>query len=232
MTDSTAGEAIAAVLHSAHDVLLDFDGPVCSVFARVPAAEVAQSMLHELSADGLESPRPAVDDPMVILSLAGAISERVGRRAHQLLAAAELTAIVGAEPTPGSADFLAACAGAGRRVAIVTNNSREAVKAYLVSHSLDKDVATICARDACDMTLMKPHPYLLTLALSALGRLPRDVIMIGDSISDIEAASALGAPSIGYANRPYKIAELSAAGAALVVTSMSSLAAGLQHDYP
>jgi phosphoglycolate phosphatase len=50
---------------------------------------------------------------------------------------------------------------------------------------------------------------------------------VGDSVTDIEAARAAGVRSIGYANKPGKFGQLTAAGADAVVTEMAALAAAL-----
>lgn len=48
---------------------------------------------------------------------------------------------------------------------------------------------------------MKPNPHLLTVALREAAASPSEVVLIGDSTTDIEAAHAAGTVSIAYANR-------------------------------
>ena len=224
MNDPTSPEALARVLRSAKYVLLDFDGPVCSVFSAVPAAGVADSMRRQL---GLADP-PVTEDPLVVLHLAAAVSAAAGRQAHDLLVAAELTAIGGAEPTAGSAEFLATCHQLGRQVAIVSNNSGEAIAAYLADHRLEPLVAAICGRDSQDMNLMKPNPHVLLQALTALGSAPGQAVVIGDSDSDMAAAASAGTVAIGLANKTHKRTSLVATGAAAVVSSMAVITAALR----
>ncbi|WP_234318318.1 HAD family hydrolase [Streptomyces sp. NRRL S-244] len=42
----------------------------------------------------------------------------------------------------------------------------------------------------------------LLLALNTQGVSPEKVVLIGDSVTDVQAALAAGAMSIGYANKP------------------------------
>jgi phosphoglycolate phosphatase-like HAD superfamily hydrolase len=69
---------------------------------------------------------------------------------------------------------------------------------------------------------MKPNPWTLTRALDHLD-VPAAAVFIGDAVTDIEAARALGMPSIGYANPPAKTTALRDAGADATVTSMLHL---------
>jgi phosphoglycolate phosphatase len=60
-------------------------------------------------------------------------------------------------------------------------------------------------------------------ALDALSGDPATSTFVGDSASDIHSAKAAGTHSIGYANKPDKIARLQRAGADVIVTTMAEL---------
>ena len=70
---------------------------------------------------------------------------------------------------------------------------------------------------------MKPNPTPILQAVQALGPL----LLVGDSLSDIEGARAAGVRVVGYANRPAKVKPLTVAGADAVITSMRALARAL-----
>ncbi|WP_405063829.1 HAD hydrolase-like protein [Kribbella sp. NBC_01505] len=70
---------------------------------------------------------------------------------------------------------------------------------------------------------MKPNPHLINRAAQALGVSPKACTLIGDQITDIQAAQASGAASIGYANKPGKPNALRAAGADLIIRHISEL---------
>jgi beta-phosphoglucomutase-like phosphatase (HAD superfamily) len=60
---------------------------------------------------------------------------------------------------------------------------------------------------------MKPNPQPVTATVTALAVTPGACVLVGDSVSDIEAARAAGVHTIGYANKPSKHDRLAAAGA-------------------
>lgn len=141
--------------------------------------------------------------------------------------AAELVAADSAVPTPGAADFLTACRRTGRRVAMVSNNSAAAVARYLAVHHLAELVAHVEGRDPYDPNLMKPHPTLPERALAALNETSEAAVLIGDSVTDVEAGQAARVRVIGYANHPSKTGPLLDAGAIGVVASMADLTADM-----
>jgi phosphoglycolate phosphatase len=74
---------------------------------------------------------------------------------------------------------------------------------------------------------MKPSPYLLEQAAAVLGVDLLQTVLIGDQVSDMKAAIAAGAGSIGYANKLGKSEDLLAASADSVVADMNLLAAAV-----
>jgi HAD superfamily hydrolase (TIGR01509 family) len=113
---------------------------------------------------------------------------------------------------------------AGKSVTIVSNNSVAAVTAFLTQHELMPQVDHISARTQADPELMKPNPYLIEQALTWLGAKPSECILIGDSVSDMEACkNAGGVVAGGYANKKGKIERLIAAGADIIITDIRHL---------
>ena len=143
---------------------------------------------------------------------------------HGVLQHAEIRAAESAAPTPGAAEFLAACQDTGRPVAVVSNNCLAAVRAYLERVGLADLVQHIEARDPADPTRMKPSPYLVERAAQAIGVPLTRCLLIGDQPTDIQAAQAVGAASIGYANKPGRYVDLAAAGADAITIQMDELA--------
>ncbi len=213
------------LLRQARAVLLDFDGPVCSVFAGRPAPEVAESIRQQLLREGhtlgdlgLKSP-----DPLDVLRDAATGTPDGAVRCEALLAEAELACIATATPTPGASEVIKALDGRGVPIAIVSNNSRGAIEHYLRAQGLSGSIAFLSTRDATDARLMKPSPHLLNLALDALCIPAGSAVMIGDTANDMAAAVASGTKAIGYANRDSKRAALSEHGADAVVDTMLEL---------
>jgi HAD superfamily hydrolase (TIGR01509 family) len=219
-------DTLREILTRTTALLLDFDGPVCSVFAGIPATTVV-SQLCVVLADGGHSDLPAElwasDDPFEVLAYAASLGETEARYVHAAFTAHELEAIATAEPTPGAHDLIRAWSATGRPLAIVSNNSTTAIHAYLDLHKLRAHVTHVSARTSPDPALLKPHPHLLTTALTALGVPATEATFLGDSITDITAAHAAGTMSIGYTNKPGKTTRLITAGADTVIRTPATI---------
>ena len=223
------GNDLTEILQRSKHVMFDFDGPVCSVFAGRPASEVADRLRELVQATAvLPTDLAEVSDPMLFLYAAPALPGELGEQVRQQFQAEELTAVETAEPTPGAHDAIAECFRAGKVVTVVSNNGASAVEAYLRHHDLERYVSCVSARRSPDPNLLKPNPYLLMAAIDATGQQPEQSVLIGDSVTDIEAARAVGSASIGYANKPGKQTSLKTAGADAIVTDMADIARSLK----
>ncbi|WP_017558820.1 HAD family hydrolase [Nocardiopsis baichengensis] len=216
---------VNALQRSRH-VLLDFDGPVCSAFAGYPAPEVAEALRSAAIERGVALPESlrAEDDPMKVLLGLWEVAPQYHRDAEALLTSAELSSVAVATPTAGAIGFMRACASTGRPLAVVSNNSPEAVRTFLDKQDLAHLVKVIVGRDKASPLLMKPNPHLPRLALKALEADPATSILVGDSTTDIEAAHAVGAVAVGYANRPGKREKFRALNADIITEHMRDLA--------
>lgn len=222
---------LAALVDRAHVLLLDFDGPVCAVFARHPASAVAHE-LRRLLADR-SVPLPAgirrEPDPLVVLRFTATLGRpAVVRLVDEALTRAEVTAAGTAAPTPYGREVILAAQQTGRRVAVVSNNAAECVRTYLSARRLTPYVHPVVGRPEGAPGRMKPDPYPVLAALRELDAEPADCVLVGDSATDVEAAHAAGVAAIGYANKPGKRGRLAAADA--VVDSMAELVAALGVD--
>jgi phosphoglycolate phosphatase len=217
----------ADVLAHARALLLDFDGPVCSVFAGIPASTVADQ-LRGVLADGGHTDLPEAAatsaDPFGVLQYAATLGGDEARYVEAAFAAHEVEAISSAIPASGAHELIEAWHGSGRPLAIVSNNSAPAISAYLDLYDLRTSIDFVSARTSSNVALLKPSPYLLNQAVAALDVTPRESVFIGDSASDIEAAQVAGVRSIGYANKPGKGADLTAVGADAVTDALIGLA--------
>ncbi|MFF2075622.1 HAD family hydrolase [Kitasatospora sp. NPDC058162] len=222
-------QQLADVLRPVKHVLLDFDGPVCSVFAGLPAPEVARRLREGLLASGEQAPVGAEEenDPLALLRLVADARPDLTASTDAVLAALETEAVRVARPTPGGESVLHACARSGRLVSVVSNNAGTAIEAYLTGHGLSDYVAGVFGRAPGDPSSMKPNPRLLLEAMEAAGTAPGQCIFIGDAARDVEAGEAASVLTIGYANKPGKDAKLAAAGAVVVVRSMELIADAL-----
>lgn len=208
-------------------VLLDFDGPVCSIFAGYPAPQVAAELVDVLRRRGVAMSPDLVSepDPLEVLRRTGAAGEQSATRAvEDALCAAERRAVETAEPTPYGREVIVAARQVGLPVAVVSNNSAGAVMDYLAAQRLAGYVSPVIGRAYADPARMKPNPEPLLRAVQDLGQLPARCVLIGDSLSDILGAQATGMKMIAYANRPSKVDAFRAAKADVVITSMADVA--------
>jgi HAD superfamily hydrolase (TIGR01509 family) len=210
-------------------LLLDFDGPVCSVFAGVSADTVADRLRRRLAAAGVTIPAEvrSTSDPLEVFRVVAARGRDAGQRAQRELTLLEVQAVTTAQPADGAAELISGARQSGRGVAIVSNNSGQAVAAYLDHHRLTRYVSAVIGRDDPDPAHMKPNPYRVRLALQMLRAAPAECALVGDQVSDITAAHAADLAAIGYANKPGKDERLAQAGADAVITRLADLRAAI-----
>jgi beta-phosphoglucomutase-like phosphatase (HAD superfamily) len=221
---------LSDVLGATKALLFDFDGPICDVFAGRPAPGVARHLAETLAEydAALGSKAHGTDDPMEILRLAPQCGEPALRAIEDELTKAEVTAVrLAGPPIPGAVAALEAARASGRKIAIVSNNSTACVRAFLMLHELRHLVDAVVGRAPYWPDAMKPDPHSLLLASSELETHPHGCTLIGDSVTDIEAAKATGGRSIGFANKPGKERALGDAGADVVVTAMAAVTEAL-----
>lgn len=224
MSDTSADSDLVLLLRQTRAVLLDFDGPVCAVFAGVGAQAVATRLREILRADGWPTDRAGDLGPHGVLAYAATRGQSAERAVEEALADAEREAIKTASPTPGAREFLVACADTHRPVVIVSNNNGEAIETYLTAHQLAPFVAHVAGRDPTDATRMKPNPWTLRRAIDHVDAPPSAIVLVGDAVTDVQAAHQAGVSFIGYANKPGKAARLHDVGADAIVSDMRHLA--------
>ncbi|MGH3341840.1 MAG: HAD family hydrolase [Carbonactinosporaceae bacterium] len=221
---------LAALLDQAKAILLDFDGPVCNIFAGHPAPLVADQLRQVLTNAGVDLPTSvaAETDPLEVLRWTATLDrDQLTRVIEDSLRADELTAAETAVPTPYAREVIVAATQEGRKVSIASNNSEPAIAAYLTNHRLNRHITRITGRTPYQPDQMKPNPASVRTAVEALSVAPHSCLLIGDSPTDITAGHALGMPVIGYANKPSKTQRLQQAGADAIATSMSDIALAL-----
>jgi HAD superfamily hydrolase (TIGR01509 family) len=223
----TVDPALARLLEGNGPLLLDFDGPVCSVFASYTPRSVADDLRATLRNLDIRVPEPLASksQPLEILRWSAALGEpAVTRAVEDALCAAELHAIRSAAPTPYAREVIVAARKAGKPIAVVSNNSAGCVIEYLTTKRLAQYVTSVVGRAYADPARMKPNPEPILHAVFDLGAEPAGCVLIGDSLSDIAGAQAAGVPVIGYANKPGKLGAFLDNKADAVVTSLSDIA--------
>ncbi|MEU4652398.1 HAD family hydrolase [Streptomyces sp. NPDC023723] len=216
MTAST--DSLQELITPVQYVLWDLDGPICRLFAGRPAGGIARDLVHKIDALGLGGSLSPAErarrDPHAVLLRVG--EQHPGSdlvvELEEWLTRQELTAVPGARPTPYADPLIRTWTALRVVSAVTTNNSARVAAAYLETRGLAGCFASLYGRTG-DLGLMKPHPYSLRRALTAMGADPSRALMIGDSPSDYAAAAAAGVPFLGYARNEEKAAALVDAGA-------------------
>jgi HAD superfamily hydrolase (TIGR01509 family) len=219
----TQDRVAAELVRAAKAVLVDFDGPICRLFANVQAERVAADLSRLLSDRGVAiADQSRIDDPLEVLRMSTRVGPEIARAVHAELEQAEVRAASTSVPSPDAEMVLRELARK-HRIAVVSNNSAAAVRTYLELHDLADVVPVVSARSVGDVAQMKPNPFLLSAALTALDVTAERAVFVGDSVTDVEAATAARVPCVGYANKPGKAERLAGAGAVALVYSMSEL---------
>lgn len=208
----------------ARALLLDFDGPICGLFSGYSAADVAHDLRAFIRRQGATVPADLQGpDPLELFRALVSARPDLGSAIESRLIDAERTAVRTARPTPHAHDLITTVARRQTPVAIVSNNSAEAINDYLEQHGLPGCITAVIGRPHGRPHLMKPHPHTLFQAMYALGTHPHESTFVGDSLSDIEAAQRAHTRSIGYAKEPSRISGLTAAGADAVIETIDAL---------
>lgn len=96
---------------------------------------------------------------------------------------------------PGVADTLGALHAKGLPLGLVTNKPTPFVAPLLDALDIGKYFSVVIGGD--DVKNKKPHPDPLLMVASRLGIAPGQLLFVGDSRNDIQAARAAGCPSVG-----------------------------------
>ncbi|UUU21843.1 SAV_2336 N-terminal domain-related protein [Streptomyces sp. DSM 40750] len=219
---------IGDLLAGAGTVLLGFDGPLLRLHSspgqeRQLAREIAGVLAerHRHSAAPLPSDLD-LDDPLDLLR--GLARHPLGAQASDLLDALEENAVTQeSSATPLADALLRELHSTDQVTAVLTDNSRAAVMAYLAEHDLAEVIADRVYARPWDLTLMMPNPDRLGQALVDLGAAPSGTVFIASSVAELDAATALGVPFIGYARTRQIARTLRRAGCEHAVTSLQPL---------
>lgn len=224
-------EALRQILANTDALLLDFDGPICSVFAGIPAPTVAGQLRDVLAEGGyVDLPGDVRNsaDPFDVFFYAAKLGRDEARYVEAAFRAHEVEAMQSAEPTSETVDLVRAWKATGRALAVVSNNSVAAVEAYLDIHEIRAEVDFVSARVNSDAALLKPSPFLVLEAVKRLAVPAPRCVLVGDSVTDIQAARSAHVVPVGYANKSGKTGSLAAAGVDLVITDMGLMLAVLR----
>jgi phosphoglycolate phosphatase len=107
---------------------------------------------------------------------------------------------------------------------IATGKGLAGVSRILLQHQLDGHFTTL---QTPDHNPSKPHPGMLLRAMAETSTAPDEVVMIGDTVFDIELAKAAGVVSIGVGWGYHERKDLLRAGATVLIEGFDELDAAI-----
>ncbi|MDJ0354547.1 HAD family hydrolase [Paenarthrobacter sp. PH39-S1] len=128
-------------------------------------------------------------------------------------------------PFAGAKDLLVQCADAQLAVVLATSAKRDDLT--VLRAALDADASIDAATSSADAQESKPAPDILAAALRAGHLEAENVVFVGDSVWDVQAAAKLSIPCIGVTCGGTSEAELKDAGAVAVFEGPQQLLSNL-----
>ncbi|MDO4637556.1 MAG: HAD-IA family hydrolase [Lautropia sp.] len=122
----------------------------------------------------------------------------------------------------GMSELLSALRGQGRRLAVATGKSRAGLDRALLDNGLNRCFeATRCAEEG----LPKPDPWMLQSLASEMQVSAGQMVMVGDSVYDLQMAQAFGCACIGVYYDTGSVLPLQHGDADALAASVADLAA-------
>jgi phosphoglycolate phosphatase-like HAD superfamily hydrolase len=131
-------------------------------------------------------------------------------------------------PFDSARDLLAACSGAGLAVGLASSAQERDLA--VTRRLLDAGTSIDAWTSSNDADESKPAPDILLACLEKLELSPADVVFVGDAVWDVQAAAAIGIPTIGLTCGGISEAELRGAGAAEVYDNPRHLLENLERS--
>lgn len=122
-------------------------------------------------------------------------------------------------PLPGAVELVRKVTKEGYRAALASSGDPEFSREFMEMLGVGDDVDLLTTSEDADAS--KPHPDLLEVTMEKLGA--DRAVMLGDTPYDVESAARLGLECVGLRSGGYSEAELTEAGAALVVDAPEDL---------
>jgi HAD superfamily hydrolase (TIGR01509 family) len=122
---------------------------------------------------------------------------------------------------PGVLEVLKALKDMGLKIGLCTVNGEKSVNHILQRFGIKELFDAVTNRE--HVKNVKPDTEHLKATLKALGVNPKEVLVVGDSITDMKCARALGAIAIGLLAGVSTPKELADAGANYLITSITDL---------
>lgn len=212
-------------------VFFDIDGTLVDSNDQHAAAwaETLSEAGHRLPKAAIRGQLGKGADNLVPALLPGATAEQaeaLGERCGAIYKAKYLAEV---RPFPGARALLERVAAAGQTVVLATSGSAEERDHYV--ELLDAAELVTASTSADDAEHTKPAPDIFRAALEKVAPLgPDEVIVVGDSPFDVEAARAIGIAAVALRSGGFDEAVLEEAGAVRVYDDVAALLAAYEES--
>ena len=126
---------------------------------------------------------------------------------------------------PGAVETIHHIHNRGWLLGIATGKSTRGLREDLKNHDLTHYFLTL---QTADTAAGKPNPGMVDNAIAESGVAQEDVVMIGDTVFDMQMAANAGVTAIGVAWGYHQTEELKDAGAVVIVHNFDELTASLE----
>ncbi len=190
---------------------------------------IVRTIRRACLAVGLPAPSEEKARGVIGLSLAAAVRVFTDDPAKQVLLADAYRrfwrqAEEEVRPFAGIPELLGRLEAQGFWLGIVTGKSRRGLDRLLAATGLARFFLVSRTPDECPS---KPHPAMVEECAAELGLAPRDCVVVGDAVFDMQMARAAGARAIGVAWGAASPEALVNAGAEVVAEDIQALQAHL-----
>jgi len=147
--------------------------------------------------------------------------EAVREKALAIAEKYELEAAKTTSLQPGVKAVLEILKQMGLKIGLCTLNGQKSTDYVLERFGIKDFFNAVISRD--NVKHVKPHVEHLQATLKALGVNPKEVLVVGDSQTDVKCAKELGATAVGILTGVSTLKELTDAGADFLVTSITDI---------
>ncbi|MEU6845970.1 HAD-IA family hydrolase [Streptomyces sp. NPDC046716] len=217
---------LAGLIKRASGVIFDFDGPMCRLFPDGTAPQAEEIKEAMLRAGGVRLPgtMTALRDSHAILQELRRDTSATAGLAADLVTRAEYVAVQTARASDHLHAVVTQLAAAGVGLAVASNNDAGPISAFLNQHGLAGHFGNrVYGRDPRALDRMKPDPDSVLRASAGLGLKPEFCLMVGDKVTDLEAAQAAGTLFLGCTDNEAEGSQMAKLGADAVVDSLAPL---------
>jgi HAD superfamily hydrolase (TIGR01509 family) len=131
-------------------------------------------------------------------------------------------------PLPGLRRLFNTIKGGEAKIALATSCDKEDLGRYRAVMEVDDLIDVVCCGD--DVKREKPAPDVVALTARKLRMPPEQVVMVGDTPYDAEAARAAGLAPVGLQSGHFSRSDLQDAGCAAVFFDLLALAQKLEEQ--